>query len=172
MDETEKINYQVLEPLLNQILSGKPDKPVFENNKSDLCKDFLQTRSNYVTDVRLIENYIGKQTEIILNSFTGEDRISILQIIITNPIYINILIMQLKINNSDVKINDFQRIGDIIVGKIGDYILGEKIDYYIQRFFAIYFEELFYFEFAYDNQITEEEYLEIYSRNTNAKTLV
>lgn len=172
MKETEKINYQILEPLLNQILFGKPDKPVFDNGKTDICKDFLQTRSNYEKDSWIIEKYIGKQTEIILNNFSKEDRFSTFQIIIADPLYIDIIIFQAKINNNDISISNIENVREEIIKQLFIYIQNDNVNFYIKRFFALYFEELFYFEYVYDNQITENEYLEIYSRNTNPKTLV
>ena len=172
MKETEKINYQVLEPLLNQILFGKPDKPIFDNGKTDMCKDFLQTRSNYEKDSWIIEKYIGKQTEIILNNFSKDDRFSTFQIIIADPLYIDTIIFQAKINNGDISISNFENIREEIIKQLSIYIQDDNVNYYIKRFFALYFEELFYFEYVYDNHITEEEYFEIYSRNTNPKTLV
>lgn len=166
------INYTILEPILNQVLFNKSDKPKFEKGKINLCKGFLDTKKNTKADFALVETYISDHAEIILKDFDLNDRYSVLQIILSNNPFIEIMIFEAQYRISNYDIKNIPAIRQAIVDKIEEYYTQNDVNYFVKRFFAIYLSDLFLTNFINDSEITEQEYLNILAENSKGKALL
>lgn len=166
------INYKILEPILNQVLFNKSDKPKFENGKINLCKGFLDTKKNTKPDFALVETYISDHAESILKDFDLNDRFTIIQIILSNDTFIGTMIFDVQHGVSNYDINYISVIRQGIMDKIAEYYTQNDVNYFVKKFFAIFLSDLFLTNFINDSEITENEYLDILSKCTRDKTLV
>src|SRR5690606_19505868 len=172
MNQFKNINYKILEPILNQVLFNKSDKPKFENGKINICKGFLDTKKNTKPDFALVETFIGDCAEIILKDFDLNDRFTIIQIILSNDTFIKTMIFDVQHGVSNYDINNIPAIRQGIMDKIAGYYTQNDVNYFVKRFFAIYLSDLFLTNFINDSEITEQEYLNILTENSKGKALL
>ncbi len=166
------IKYNIVEPIINQILFGMLDVPKFEDGKADLCIGFLVAKKNTKTDFALVETYISDHAESVLKDFDLNDRYTVIQIILSNDAFIGTMIYDVQHGVSNYDINYISAIRLGIMDKIAEYYSQNDVNYFVKRFFAIFLSDLFLTNFINDREITENEYLDILSKCTKDKTLV
>lgn len=171
--ENKKVS-KVLEPLMNQIVFGDSNKPVFDSGKSKLSDEFSHVYSNYGKpfETQLLENHIETQIQLVLKNFTEMDRAIVFQLLFKDPIFMEGMMAIDILTRKDKSAINFAVIEDEIRTGMEDYYDTGNVNVYINWYFKLFFEGLFRFEFVNKNYATQEEYQRLYDSFTEARPLM
>lgn len=162
--------YKVLEPLVNQILFGVANKPLFNLSKCSLSNEFTRV-CNQIKDDKESETFLNRNIISVFKDFDKNKRFLISKIILNDSIYVEMLTL-LDSARLKTKISDLHLIKSQMEYEIINFTITGDVNSMIILYFILYFEEIFYYNFDFDNAITEDEYIDLYSRFTNTKSIV
>lgn len=164
-----------LELLLNKILFGYLDRPVFDSDKAQLGEKFKHVYSNYVKPqgTEMFEKHIGFEVLFELEQYERSDRDVIVEIILNDSTFIEVMMFvdgmfQTKRKES----RDLKKIREHIISEIVNYAYTGNVNIYINWYFKLFFQELFHLEFFNKDFVSEKEYQNLYDRFTIARPLI
>ena len=161
--------YKVLEPLVNQILFGKNNKPIFNSIKINLSNEFIDV-CNKIDDENIFKTFLEQSIVSVFKDFDKNKRFLISKIILNDSIYVEMLTL-LDSTRLKTKASDLHLIKNQMESEIANFAIAGNVNSMINLYFILYFEEIFYYKFVSDNTITENEYIDLYSQFTNAKSI-
>jgi hypothetical protein len=106
----------------------------------------------------------------MFKDFDKKNRFLISKIILNDSIYVEMLTL-LDSARLKTKASDLHLIKSQMEFEIANYTVMNNVNSIIILYFILYFEGIFYYNFESENAITENEYIDLYSRFTNTKSI-